>query len=251
MISAEDIIETLVSQKNDMQREVLSRFFKTGKGEYGEGDCFLGLKVPQTRAVVREAKCRVPLEEIEKLLYSQWHEVRLCGFLLIVEEMKAALPRRREAAVAKAERRQELADFFLRHARQANNWDLVDLSCEYILGWWMLHPLADGSMPSREVLDRLAESDNLWEQRIAIVTTLEFIRAGRFDDTLRIARKLLSYRHDLIHKAVGWALREVGKRDIDLLRDFLEEHCGSMSRTTLRYAIERMDALERQSWLKR
>lgn len=126
------------------------------------------------------------------------------------------------------------------------------LSCEYILGWWIVASSCRRvRLPSREVLDRLAESDNLWEQRLAIVTTLEFIRAGQFDDTLRLARKLLPHRHDLIHKAVGWALREVGKRDIDLLRDFLEEHCGSMSRTTLRYAIERMDALERQSWLKR
>lgn len=251
MITAEDVIETLSSMRNESQREILCRFFKTGKGDYGEGDCFLGLKVPQTRSVVKEARGKVALSEIEKLLYSEWHEVRLCGFLLIVEEMKAALPKRREPLTAKADRRRELAEFFLKHARRANNWDLVDLSCEYILGWWMLYPLTDGTMPRRDVLDRLAESSNLWEQRIAIVTTLEFIRAGQFDDTLRIARKLLPHKHDLIHKAVGWALREMGKRDIDLLRKFLEENHRGMSRTTLRYAIERMDAQERQHWLKR
>ena len=251
MITAEDVIETLSSMRNESQREILCRFFKTGKGDYGEGDCFLGLKVPQTRSVVKEARGKVALSEIEKLLYSEWHEVRLCGFLLIVEEMKAALPKRREPLTAKADRRRELAEFFLKHARRANNWDLVDLSCEYILGWWMLYPLPDGTMPRRDVLDRLAESSNLWEQRIAIVTTLELIRAGQFDDTLRIARKLLQHKHDLIHKAVGWALREMGKRDIDLLRKFLEENHRGMPRTTLRYAIERMDAQERQHWLKR
>lgn len=251
MILAQDIIETLSSMRDDRQRDVLCRFFKTGKGEYGEGDRFLGLKVPQTRSVVKEARGKVSLEEIEKLLYSEWHEVRLCGFLLVVEEMRAALPRRREPLTTGAARRLELAEFFLKHARRANNWDLVDLSCEYILGWWILYPLPDGTMPEREILDRLAESSDLWEQRIAMVTTLEFIRAGQMDDTLRIARKLLPHKHDLIHKAVGWALREVGKRDIDTLRNFLDEHCRSMSRTTLRYAIERMDATERQYWLKR
>ena len=250
-ITAEDIIATLVSMKDDAQREVLTRFFKTGEGQYGEGDKFLGLKVPQTRSVVKEARGNVTLREIEKLLYSEWHEVRLCGFLLLVEEMNAALPRRREAPTVRAERRQELAEFYLSHARQANNWDLVDLSCEKILGSWLLFPQADGTMPSRDILDRLAASPNLWEQRIAIVTTLELIRARQFDDTLRIAVKLLSHPHDLIHKAVGWALRELGKRDLDLLRDFLDRHYESLPRTSLRYAIERMDAAERHSWLRR
>ncbi|MDE6377997.1 MAG: DNA alkylation repair protein [Duncaniella sp.] len=250
-VSADDIIATLVSMKDDKQREILSRFFKTGKGQYGEGDRFLGLKVPQTREVVKAARRQVSLEEIARLLQSEWHEVRLCGFLLLVEEMKSALPRRREAPTVRADRRRELADFYLAHARQANNWDLVDLSCEKILGSWLLHPCADGSMPSRDILDRLAESPDLWEQRIAIVTTLELIRAREFDDTLRIARKLLSHPHDLIHKAVGWALRELGKRDIDLLRNFLDINYHSLPRTTLRYAIERMDPAERHSWLNR
>lgn len=251
MITAEEIIESLTDMADERQCDVLMRFFKTGKGEYGEGDRFLGLKVPQTRSVVKEAKCRVPLHEIEKLLYSEWHEARLCGFLLIVEEMKAALPRRKEPATAGAERRAELAGFFLRHARQANNWDLVDLSCEYILGSMLLYPGVDGEMPPRDILDRLAESDNLWEQRISIVTTLELVRARQFDDSLRIARKLLSHKHDLIHKAVGWVLREVGKKDLDLLREFLDDNYRSLPRTTLRYAIERMDPPERLRWLKR
>lgn len=250
MTTAKEIIDTLKEMKDEKQQRILMRFFKTGKGEYGEGDMFLGLKVPQTRGVVKMAKLDVPLEEIECLLYSQWHEARLAGLLLLVEEMKAATPRRRELPTARTERRTEIKDFFLRHARQANNWDLVDLSCEYILGIWLLYPLADGSMPSSVILDRLAESDNLWEQRIAIVSTFTLIRANRYDETLRIASKLLIHPHDLIHKAVGWMLREVGKRDINLLRSYLEKNYRIMHRTTLRYAIEKMDASERGYWMR-
>lgn len=250
MTKAEDIIEALKDQENDAQRSVLMRFFKTGKGEYGEGDNFLGLKVPQTRAVVKAARLDVPLEEIEILLHSDWHEVRLAGFLLLVEEMKAATPRRRDSPTLHAGRRLELSDFFLRNARRANNWDLVDLSCEYILGVHLLHPLHDGTMPPRDILDHLASSDNLWEQRIAIVSTLALIRAEQYDDTLRIATKLITHPHDLIHKAVGWMLREVGKRDIECLRSYLRTNHRLMSRTTLRYAIEKMDAAERAYWMR-
>lgn len=249
MTTADDILDTLRSMENEDQRRVLTRFFKCGKGEYGESDRFFGLKVPQTRAVVREARRDVPLGEIERLLYSPWHEARLCGLLLLVEEMKSATPRRRESPTLHAARRAELAEFYLRHARRANNWDLVDLSCEYVIGEYLLHPCTDGSMPSRDILDRLAASDNLWEQRIAIVSTFTLIRAGQFDDTLRIATTLLHHPHDLIHKAVGWMLREVGKRDIGVLRDFLSVHHKVMPRTALRYAIEKMEAPERARWM--
>ena len=214
-ITADEIEDTLISMADPVQREILCRFFKTGKGEYGEGDRFLGLKVPRTRAVVREGKLRVSLPEICKLLYSPWHEARLCGFLLLVEE----------------------------------NWDLVDLSAPYILGQWLLHPLPDGNRPDREILDRLAASDNLWEQRIAIVSTAALIRSGEFDDTFRIARRLLSHPHNLIHKAVGWMLREVGKRDLPLMLGFLAEEYSRLPRTTLRYAIERLPEDERRRWL--
>lgn len=247
IITAEDIIDTLRSMENEAQRSILMRFFKTGKGEYGEGDCFLGIKVPLTRMVVREAKLSVPLREIKKLLYSEWHEVRLCGFLLLVEEMNAAMPRR--SSPGNAERREEIARFYLAHACQANNWDLVDLSAGYVIGQWLLCPSADGSMPDRSILDRLSRSSNLWEQRIAIVSTLMLIRHHQYEDTLRIATALLYHPHDLIHKAVGWMLREVGKRDIDLLRSFLKQHHATMPRTALRYAIERMEEGERKKWL--
>lgn len=227
------------------------------------------MKVPQTRAVVKEIRGEISLDEIEVLLYSEWHEVRLCGFLLLVEKMKKALPGKRlntlmqnansdtwtpkqiEQAAQLAKQRQQLADFYLKHARQANNWDLVDLSCEFVIGVWLLHPKADGTMPDRSILDRLAESNNLWEQRISIVSTFTLIRARQFDDTIRIATKLLHHPHDLIHKAVGWMLREVGNRDIDILRDYLSKHSVEMPRTALRYAIEKMDESERRYWMEK
>ena len=185
------------------------------------------------------------------LLQSQWHEVRLCGFLLLVEEMKAATPSKRIAPTEYADRREQVARFYLEYARRANNWDLVDLSAGYILGAWLLQPCADGTYPDRSILDILAADTDLWKQRIAIVSTSALIRAGQYEDTLRIADKLLGHPHDLIHKAVGWMLREVGKKDIEMLRRYLSDRYSRMSRTTLRYAIERMDPSERREWLRR
>lgn len=251
MTTATEIQAALESMRDERQAAQLMRFFKTGKGDYGEGDRFLGLKCPQTRIVVREARRDVPFSELEHLLYSPWHEVRLAGFLLLVEEMRAALPGRREAPTARAERRAEVAAFYLRHARQANNWDLVDLTCPKIIGEWLLWPSADGSMPDRSILDKLAEDTSLWKQRISIVTTWRLIKERQFNDTLRLAAKFLGHSHDLIHKAVGWMLREVGKKDIDTLTDFLESHYRDMPRTTLRYAIEKMDECTRLYWLRR
>ncbi len=239
-----------MAQRDDRQRDQLMRFFKTGEGEYGEGDRFLGLKVPQTRAIVKEAKLRVELKEIRKLLYSPWHEVRLAGLLLLVEEMKAATPKRKDTAdtlLHKAERRKEIAAFYLRHARQANNWDLVDLSCQYILGVY----LRLSGEEDYSVLRRLAGSDNLWEQRISIVTTLDFIRNNIFTPALTLCVMLIDHPHDLIHKASGWMLREIGKRDLDTLIDFLEHNYSRMHRTSLRYAIERLPEPDRRYWLSR
>lgn len=238
MTTATEIEDCLMAWADEKQARQLMRFFRTGKGQYGEGDKFLGLRVPQTRLVVKEARLDVPFSEIERLVYSPWHEMRLAGFLLLVEEMKAAKK--------DAERRNLIADFYLRHARQANNWDLVDMSCPKILGEWLVQSTADHS-----VLDRLVASDNLWEQRIGIVTTWRLIRAGQLDDTLRLSVKLLSHPHDLIHKATGWMLREVGKKNMNVLTNFLEAHHASMSRTTLRYAIEKMPEHTRQFWLHR
>lgn len=249
--TAEDIIQALQQMQDERQRDALMRFFKTGAGDYGEGDRFLGLRCPQTRMVVREVRGRVALSEVERLIASPWHEVRLCGFLLIVEEMRRVLPTARRNTEAMAARRNELARFYLRHARQANNWDLVDMTCPKILGYWLLYPQADGTMPDRGILDRLAESDNLWEQRIAMVTNWMLIRHGQFEDALCIADRLLAHPHDLIHKAVGWMLREVGKVDMAVLEDYLERRYSRMARTTLRYAIEKMAEPQRQAWLRR
>lgn len=248
-VKADDIISTLLSMGDEMQRANLMRFFKTGKGEYGEGDQFIGIKVPDTRLVVKEARLKVPLEEIEVLLASEWHEVRLCGLMLLVEEMKAALPKARQVPTVNAERRGEIARFYLNHARSANNWDLVDMSCPKILGPWLLYPQADGTMPDREVLYRLAASPCLWEQRIAMVTCWMLIRADQYDDCLHLATILMHHPHDLIHKAVGWMLREVGKRDMTTLEGYLDDHAHEMHRTSLRYAIEKMAEEKRHYYL--
>lgn len=253
-ITAADIEKILMDQRDDRQRDHLMRFFKTGQGQYGEGDMFLGLKVPQTRTVVKQASRRVSLKEIETLLYSPWHEVRLCGFLLLVEEMKACLPKKSAKKAIDIDkenkhksRRKEIAEFYLQHARQANNWDLVDLTCEYILGPY----IRLSATPDYGILYKLSESDNLWEQRIAIVTTLDFIREGIFSPTLELADRLIGHPHDLIHKAIGWTLREIGKRNKSVLTDYLEERSNRLPRTTLRYAIERFSEDERQYWLRR
>ncbi len=235
---------------DERQAVHLSKFFKTGRGQYGEGDRFLGIRVPQTRRLARQA-AGLPWPEVEQLLYSGWHEIRLCGFLILVLRMQALLPTKKGDSEGNPARRDALAAFYLRHARQANNWDLVDLSAGPVVGEWLLHRAADGGFPDRALLDRLAGSDNLWEQRIAVVSTWPLIRQGEFADTLRMAGLLLSHPHDLIHKAVGWMLREVGKRDMAVLREFLEEHVMRMPRTMLRYAIEKMPEAERQEWLRR
>ena len=247
-IKAEEIEAILLAERNEEQQKILSRFFKTGKGEYGEGDQFLGIRVPRTRAIVKEAKLRIDFEEIGKLLDSPWHEVRLCGFLLLVEEMKANLPRKSDKdTIVKDNARKEIATYYLANARKANNWDLVDLSCEYIIGAY----LRLNTPQDYGILYRLAESDNLWEQRIAIVTTLDLIRNGIFEPTLLLADKLKCHHHDLIHKAIGWTLREIGKRDKETLLDYLEKNYASLPRTSLRYAIERLPEPDRRFWLTR
>lgn len=249
-ITAEKIISAMLKIQDKEQQKNLSRFFKTGIGEYGEGDKFLGIKVPQTRQIVKENKLRIDFSEIKTMLYSEWHEIRLCAFLLLAEKMRAALPGKGTDNIKKASERNNIANFYLKHAKQANNWDLVDLTCGQVLGEWLLNRLPDGNFPDRNILDKLADSKNIWEQRISIVTTLRLIRASEFTDTLRIAIKLMPHKHDLIQKATGWMLREIGKKNIELLRTFLEDNSKKMSRTTLRYAIERMDKKEREFWME-
>jgi 3-methyladenine DNA glycosylase AlkD len=252
MTTAKEIIAYMESLSNERQRQVLMRFFKTGPGEYGEGDEFLGLKVPQTRTVVKSAK-NIPLTEVPELLTSRWHEVRLCGLLILVAQFEKQAAKRLEHDREAMRKRDELLSTYLKYAEQANNWDLVDLSAPKILGHWLLLPttLGDGTDDyKRQVIDQLAQSNNLWRQRMSIVCTWKASQQGDPSWCLRYAEILLHHPHDLMHKAVGWMLREMGKRvSMDLLREFLRLHVYEMPRTTLRYAIEKMSDAERKHWM--
>ena len=251
-MTAKEIIRYMESLRNEEQRRVLMGFFKTGPGEYGEGDEFLGLKVPQTREVVRAAK-DLPLSEIPTLLMSRWHEVRLCGLLIMVDMFEKQATKRLTHDDKAISKRDEILTMYLKYAEQANNWDLVDLSAPKILGHWLLLPthLGDGTENyKRQVLDELAQSSNLWRQRMSIVCTWKTSQMGDASWCLRYAEIHLHHPHDLMHKAVGWMLREMGKRvSMELLREFLRQHIHEMPRTALRYAIEKMTDAERKQWM--
>lgn len=259
MKQGQEIIKYMESLRNEGQRQVLMRFFKTGKGEYGEGDEFLGLKVPQTREIAKSAASDIKLEEASSLMMSRWHEVRLCGLLILVGKFeKLATERLRNDAEA-IKKRDEIVTIYLKHAAQANNWDLVDLSVYKIIGRWLMLPTALGGGEvglhteyKRKTLDGLAEDSNLWKQRMSMVCTWETSRQGDPSWCLRYAEKHLHHPHDLMHKAVGWMLREMGKRvSMDLLRTFLSLHAHQMPRTMLRYAIEKMSEQERREWMNK
>ena len=249
-MSAKEIIAYMESLRNDEQRRILMGFFKTGPGEYGEGDEFLGLKVPQTREVVKAVAKDITLDEIPTLLMSKWHEVRLCGLLILVAKFEKLATKRLENDEKAIRGRDEILTMYLKYAEQANNWDLVDLSAPKILGASLLSP-QKGEDWKRRVLDELAASDCLWKQRMSIVCTWKTSQMGDPSWCLRYAEIHLHHPHDLMHKAVGWMLREMGKRcSMDLLRDFLRQHAHEMPRTMLRYAIEKMSEQERKEWMK-
>ena len=214
----------------------LQRFFKTGPGGYGEGDRFIGVSLPVQRRIAKRHR-DAPAAELAELLGSEIHEHRQTALLIMVESYK--LKKTSE------ERRRELVQLYLDNLDSVNNWDLVDSSAHYILGPWMLE-----ESEQRHLLYKLARSENLWQQRVAIMTTFAFLRAGEFDDTFKIADMLLDHPHDLIHKAVGWMLREVGNRDLAAEEGFLRPRYNSMPRTMLRYAIEKFPEELRQSYLK-
>ena len=249
-VKAQEIIEYMESLRNEEQRQVLMRFFKTAPGEYGYGDEFLGLKVPQTREVVKAA-WDLPLSEVPELLMSHWHEVRLCGFLILVSRFEKLATKRLENNAEAITKRDEIVTMYLQYAEQANNWDLVDLSVHKILGHWLLLPTNLGDKEDKvKVLDKLAASPCLWKQRMSIVCSWKTSQQGDPSWCLRYAEIHLHHPHDLMHKAVGWMLREMGKRvSMDLLRDFLHQHAHEMPRTMLRYAIEKMPEKERQEWM--
>ena len=228
----------LKSMADPYKAAILQRFFKTGPGQYGEGDIFIGVMVPQSRQIAKKFS-QLPLGEVRTLLYSHIHEERLVALLILV--------RRYSSVSSGMEEKEKIAKFYLDHIKQVNNWDLVDLSAPNILG---AH-LVDSSRDRRRLLYRLAGSDNVWERRIAIVATHHFIRNGDFSDTLKIAEILLQDRHDLMHKAAGWMLREVGKKDAAAEEAFLEKHFSVMPRTMLRYAIERLPEDKRRRYKKK
>ncbi len=249
-MSATEIIKYMESLRDEKQRQVLMRFFKTGPGEYGEGDEFLGLKVPQTREVVKLVGRDLALSEVPELLLSDWHEVRLCGLLLLVAHFEKLSAKRLTDDERAIDRRDEIMRMYLHHAERANNWDLVDLSAPKILGHWLLLPTRLGDKLT--IVDELAGSTNLWRQRMSMVCTWKTTQAGDPSWCLRYAEWHLHHPHDLMHKAVGWMLRELGKRcGMDLLRQFLEQHAHEMPRTALRYAIEKMADDERKHWMTR
>lgn len=213
----------------------LQRFFKTAKGQYGEGDRFLGLTVPEVRKIANEYK-KLKLAEIEELTSSQFHEKRLCGLIILTLQYKASSTRVEQ---------KKLFNFYMKQAKagRINNWDLVDVSAP-IIGAYLI----DESDPY-PFLEKLAKSKSLWERRLSIIFTFAFIRVGELDLTFDIAERLLKDEHDLIHKATGWMLREAGKRDVRALREFLTSHSKAMPRTMLRYSIEKLPESERKKWL--
>lgn len=227
------IKEEMQASADPEKAKLLGRFFKTGKGQYGEGDIFLGIMVPGQRRIAKKY-AGLPLSGIRALLSSRFHEHRLVALFILTGRFRKA----------DETERGKIFDFYLKQTRHIDNWDLVDLSAGYIPGSYLLDK-------DRAVLYRLARSRNLWERRIAIIATSAFIRNGEFDDTFRIAEILLADRHDLIHKAVGWMLREVGKQDLRMEETFLRKHYRTMPRTMLRYAIERFEEKKRKAYLQR
>ena len=229
------LLEEIMQHADPSQVEGLMRFFKTGPGQYGYGDKFLGIKVPVTRGVVKECWQKVSFDNLEECITSQYHEVRLAALLALIEIFSHAKKN--------PELQKKCVDFYLAHTDRINNWDLVDLTCYPLLGTWLLDK-------DRTLLYNLARNGKtMWEQRIGMVSTMQFIRHGQTDDTYAIADILIGHKHDLIHKAVGWLLREAGKRDTNKLKAWLEPRCHAMPRTMLRYAIEKLSETDRRYFM--
>ena len=231
MTSLQKLQRELRSHASPAKAKILQGFFKTGAGQYGEGDSFMGVTVPQSRTIAKKYKDS-EFADLRKLLKSKIHEERLVALLILVQRYEKALPREQRS----------ICEFYLRSLKYINNWDLVDLSAPKIVGKYLFYK-------RRDVLVSMARSSNIWERRIAIVSTFYFIQRGQFVDTLKISALLLGDGHDLIHKAVGWMLREVGKRSHETLERFLTDHYKKMPRTMLRYAIERYPERKRKQYL--
>lgn len=215
-----EIYNSLEARSDEEKKMILPRFFKTGKGQYGEGDKFIGVTVPNIRAVAKEYN-DIDFEIVKELMRSPWHEMRMCALLILVNNSKNEVTK-------------ETFDFYLSQTKYINNWDLVDLSAPAIVGKYLLDK-------NRDILYKMAESDFLWDNRIAMVSTLTFIRNNDLDDVYSLSLKMMQHKHDLMHKAIGWMLREAGKRDACRLYNFVKENKTNMPRTMLRYAIEKFN----------
>jgi 3-methyladenine DNA glycosylase AlkD len=232
-MKAKDVIKDLSFYADKEKVKLLQRFFKTGKGEYGEGDIFIGIVVPNQRTVAKKYK-DLTFPEIQKLLNSKIHECRLTALLILTYKFPKA----------DEKLKREIVEFYLKNTKQINNWDLIDLSSVEILGEYFLEHNA-----YKRVLLKFSKSKNLWERRISIIATFTFIKNHQFTDSLKIAETLLNDKEDLIHKAVGWMLREIGKRDLKTEEEFLKKHYQKMPRTMLRYSIEKFPEEKRQFYL--
>lgn len=227
------MIQDIQAAANPVKAEFLARFFKTGKGQYAEGDIFLGITVPQQRIIAKKYN-HLTLSELGELLQSNFHEHRLIALLILVHQYRTSSRKQQEI----------IAEFYLQHTNRINNWDLVDSSADKILGAYLFDK-------DRKILYTLVKSTCIWERRIAVLATFYFIKQNDFDDALNIYELLLDDSHDLIHKAVGWMLRELGKRDINAELNFLENHYKHMPRTMLRYAIEKLIPSQKQHFMKK
>lgn len=227
------IKEELQIKSNPEKIKILSNFFKTGKGEYGEGDKFIGLNVPANREVAKRNK-DVDMNVISELLESDIHEERLCALLILVEKYKKS----------DCEKKKDIFEYYIKQTKNINNWDLVDLSAPKIVGEYLLEK-------DKSVLLAMSKSKSMWERRIAIVSTITFIKAGKYETTLEIAKILLNDKEDLIQKAVGWMLREAGKKEKKVLLDFLNEYHAKMPRTMLRYSLEKLEKEEKEYYMKK
>jgi 3-methyladenine DNA glycosylase AlkD len=231
-MSLTEIRKAISKQKNTTQAFNLQRFFKTGKGDYGEGDIFYGIKVPVQRIISKQFK-DLALDDLKTLILSKIHEERLIAAFILVDQFKSGDEKKKKT----------IFDFYIKNRKGINNWDLVDLSAPKIIGMHLLDK-------EKELLYKFANSKDLWEKRISIISTQTFIREHFFEDTLNISKILLNDKHDLIHKAVGWMLREIGNRDMDAEEEFLKKHYKKMPRTMLRYAIEKFPEPKRLNYLK-
>ena len=232
MLTLKGLKKELKNKANPKQAKNLQRFFKTGPGEYGEGDIFLGLKVGGSREIAKKYQ-DLSLKETEKLLHSKIHEERLVALLILIHKFQTD----------KEDLKEKIFKLYLKNTKYINNWDLVDLSAHKIIGEYIRNK-------SKKILYKLVKSENLWERRIAVLTTFHFIGNNEFKESLKISKLLLKDKHDLIHKAVGWMLREIGKRSLVTEEKFLKIHYKKMPRTMLRYAIERFPEKRRKAYLK-